>query len=153
MTSVGIDGRPVMTHGWRRRSGAFVASMALVLVASVGNGGIAMAQNKSPDTPVSSRDRTGPAAARLTEGIAGRVTSAKGAAVEGLMVEVAADGPRSGPIPDIAIMTGADGRFEWRLSAGNYRVRILRDSGWSKAKSVRVAAGRVSEITFDDGDW
>ncbi len=52
-------------------------------------------------------------------------------------------------VPDIAAITGSDGRFEWALPAGRFRLTAHRD-GRSASVDVEVVAGRAvsADIRF-----
>jgi len=61
---------------------------------------------------------SGGTAAIIAEGITGTVTHRSGEPVAGAFVKASAVNPASGPIPDIAIVTGAGGNFAWPLRPG-----------------------------------
>lgn len=69
----------------------------------------------------------------------GTVTDQSGRPVAGARVALAA-GPA--PVPDIAALTGDDGRFAFGVpAAGTYRVEAFGDPGHA-ATSVEVASGQ-----------
>ncbi|MGW1767229.1 carboxypeptidase-like regulatory domain-containing protein [Streptomyces sp. NPDC002073] len=71
--------------------------------------------------------------------ITGTVLDAHGDPVPGVAVAIA-DGP--GPFPDIAALTGADGRFSLSVSTeGVYTVQGTAADGRSARASVEVSAG------------
>lgn len=70
--------------------------------------------------------------------ISGAVLDAHGDPVPGVAVAIA-DGP--GPFPDVAALTGADGRFSFSVSAaGVYTVRGTAADGRRSQSSVEVGA-------------
>ncbi len=71
--------------------------------------------------------------------ISGAVLDAHGDPVPGVAVAIA-DGP--GPFPDIAALTGSDGRFSFSVSTeGVYTVQGTAADGRSARASVEVGAG------------
>jgi protocatechuate 3,4-dioxygenase beta subunit len=75
--------------------------------------------------------------------ISGRVVDASGRGVAGARVMVAA---APGNVPDVALLTGADGRFT--LSApvpGRYTIAAATDAGAAE-REVSVAAVAVEDI-------
>ncbi|MGW8554426.1 carboxypeptidase-like regulatory domain-containing protein [Streptomyces tubercidicus] len=70
--------------------------------------------------------------------VSGAVLDAHGDPVSGVAVAIA-DGP--GPFPDIAALTGADGRFSFSVSTeGVYTVQGTAADGRSAQASVEVGA-------------
>ena len=77
--------------------------------------------------------------------ISGSVVDAQGAPVDGARVFLTA-GPV--PLPDIAALTGADGRFELSAPApGEYTVACAGETGAGESADVRVGDGDV-EVTL-----
>jgi hypothetical protein len=87
------------------------------------------------------------AAQASTQGLTGRVVSKDGRPVAGVLVLPQAAGADSGPIPDIAVFTDADGRFTWRLKPGRYNVSFLVDGRVRARETVAIAAERATAIT------
>ena len=79
--------------------------------------------------------------------IAGSVLDAQGTPVDGARVFLTA-GPV--PLPDIAAVTGEDGRFELTApAAGDYTVAAAGPGGGSEAADVHLAKGdSVAEVTL-----
>jgi hypothetical protein len=79
--------------------------------------------------------------------IAGFVLDAQGAPVDGARVFLTA-GPV--PLPDIAAVTGEDGRFELTApAAGDYTVAAAGPGGGFEAADVRLAEGdSLVEVTL-----
>ncbi|MDR7326245.1 MULTISPECIES: carboxypeptidase-like regulatory domain-containing protein [Catenuloplanes] len=61
-----------------------------------------------------------PAGPPVTGTVAGVVTDSGGAPVPGVSVQVASLDDPPLPIPETGVITGTDGRYEWRLRAGRY---------------------------------
>jgi hypothetical protein len=93
-----------------------------------------------------------PVETSLGEGIAGIVTTEAGEPVEGVFVQAFPLDPSAGPIPDIAIMTDAAGRFSWPLQPGNYRLTFMIDGETVAEAEAAVELNRVSgiEIHIDE---
>lgn len=97
-------------------------------------------QPVSSDTPVTS---TPPAANRGR--VTGRVTDAQARPLERAAVTVS-EGTTA--VPDIAILTGADGRFVWSLPPGTFRIAVYKDGYESASQSVDVTAGKEIGLNF-----
>ena len=77
--------------------------------------------------------------------ISGSVVDAQGAPVDGARVFLTA-GPV--PLPDIAAVTGPDGRFELAAPApGDYTIACAGETGAGESVEVRVDDGAV-EVTL-----
>jgi hypothetical protein len=105
----------------------------------------ACAQTSGLDAPVSSPD-VASEPATMREGVAGSVVTASGQPVAGAFIQVSAAGAASGPIPDIAVMSDADGNFVWRLQPGSYRIAALANGREIASAQVTVAARRVTTL-------
>ena len=81
------------------------------------------------------------------EGVAGLVTAA-GQPAEGLMVQAASLDEPSQPIPEIAVLTGEDGRYAWPLPPGRYRLSVSLDGFQPASGSVTVEAGRRATLNL-----
>jgi hypothetical protein len=89
---------------------------------------------------------TGPVATALDQGIAGTVMNEAGEPVAEVFVQATSLDANSPPIPDIAIMTDAEGRFSWPLRPGAYRLTFILDGREIGEAEAMVDAGHVSEI-------
>ncbi len=100
----------------------------------------------SPDAPVSSDGSAAAVAPAAFEGVRGRVLDPSGRPFEGAAVTAASTPGSTVSVPDIAAITGPDGRFEWALPPGRFRLTATRD-GRSASVDVEVVAGRA--VTAD----
>ena len=82
------------------------------------------------------------------EGVAGRITNEKGNAIEGAAVHAASLDPNGPAIPEIAIVSDANGRYEWALRAGRYELTVVADGYERASKSVVVSSGKVATLDF-----
>jgi iron complex outermembrane receptor protein len=81
--------------------------------------------------------------------IAGRVTTATGEPMSGVAVMIGGSSP---PHPDIAALTGDDGRFRFDdLVPGPYQLVINTGGADPRTESVEVSAGGVSRIEVTIG--
>jgi hypothetical protein len=110
-------------------------------------GQAACASPTGSDLPVSGA--TGDSTARqLTEGTAGRITNKDGNPVEGAAVLAAALDSSGPPIPELAIVSDANGRYEWPLRAGHYELTVVAEGYQRVSKKVAVSAGQVATLDF-----
>lgn len=122
-----------------------VGSTTAVLVA-----GVVMADPVSErDLPVESTQPED--AAPLAEGIAGRVSRPGGLAVEGAVIVATSLDHPARPIPEIAILTDDDGRFEWPLRPGSYRLAALLGGQEIAAATATVHGRRVTSLDMVSG--
>jgi hypothetical protein len=105
----------------------------------------ACAQTGGPDAPVSDTNAAA-APSAMDEGVTGSVVTASGQPVAGALIQVSAAGAASGPIPDIAVLSDAEGNFVWRLQPGSYRVAALVNGREIAGAEVTVSAGRVTTL-------
>jgi hypothetical protein len=76
---------------------------------------------------------------RIARGIVGVITDPTGAPIaDARIVATSLDEPAR-PVPDIAILSDADGRFAWPLAPGRYRLTALLGE--------RTVANTVAELT------
>lgn len=142
-----------MRAGVSRRTAAlgllsFAAGLAATLKSS------AMANDKNPDRPVSSRapsSRGGPPAPRM--GLVGQVKSARRDKIAGVTIAAFSVGRDTPGVPELAVMTNPDGSYHWPLEPGTYDVQVIRDGRASRKRRVVVMMGTVNRLDFDDGDW
>jgi hypothetical protein len=98
-----------------------------------------------PDEPVESSAVTAEPGA-IAEGVAGLVTNAAGRPVAGALIAVTSMDAPGQPIPDIAILTDAAGRFVWPLRPGRYRVAAVLDGREIAVATASVERGSVATI-------
>jgi hypothetical protein len=97
-----------------------------------------------PASPAEHR-RTG---VLLKEGVTGQIQDDKGSAVAEATVLAASldvDGPA---IPEIAIVSDADGRYEWPLRPGRYKLTVAAEGYERGSRRVVVKAGEVARLDF-----
>ncbi len=78
----------------------------------------------------------------------GRVVDAEGRPVEGALVSVAQS---EGPVPEIALRTGPDGRFAFPLPPGRARLRADTPDGGVGSLEVSGDEGSDEEILLRVG--
>ena len=81
---------------------------------------------------------------RPTEGVVGRVVLVDGQPLAGAWIVAHSLDDPARPIPDLAILSDASGRFVWPLRAGRYRLAALVDGQEIAAASVVVQTGQVT---------
>jgi hypothetical protein len=95
-----------------------------------------------PDQPERSAARA--AEGRIARGIAGVLTDPTGSPIaDARIVATSLDEPAR-PVPDIAILSDADGRFAWPLAAGRYRLTALLGEREVASTVAEVTAGTVT---------
>ena len=107
----------------------------------------ACAQPTQPNSPVIAGDDGSPVRS-LAEGVTGQVRDEAGAAVAGAMLvprSLDADGP---PIPEIAILSNADGRYAWPLRPGRYELAVVVDGENRLSRPVAVKPGETATLDF-----
>jgi Carboxypeptidase regulatory-like domain len=99
--------------------------------------------SSAPDAGVSSANANQGSQASLSQGVSGRVTTGDGRPVAGVMVSAQAVGAGSPPVPELAVMTAADGRFEWPLQPGTYDLSATTQNGATGSQRVSVGTGMI----------
>lgn len=99
------------------------------------------------DSPVSSGDQDEPRP-HIREGVAGRVMAFDGQPVAGALVEARSLDDPALPIPEIAILSGNDGRYMWPLFPGTYEISILAEGYRCAPRRVVVKAGEAVTVDF-----
>lgn len=130
----------------RRDGGTILLLAALAVTGPAG----AMGGAANPDQPVAS-DQAGAGPTALAEGLTGLVRDAAGRPVAGAWIRVESLDPSPPPAPDIAILSNAEGQFEWPLRPGRYRVTAMLDGRELATATVTVPAGATVSITLDAG--
>lgn len=124
-------------HGLTRTA---LFSLALLLAGP----GVAVSMS-DPDKPVSSDDSVaGQAKSRV--GATGVVRSAGGAPVSGAVVLARSLDKPGRPIPEIAIMSAADGTYFWPLRPGRYELTALADGERGAPGVVTVSASGAARL-------
>ena len=101
----------------------------------------------SPDAPVRGRDDVNDVQ-HPREGLTGRVVANDGSPIEGALIvprSLQAHGP---PIPEMATLSDADGRYVWPLPAGAYEVSVFADGYHGAVQRADVAADVVASLDF-----
>lgn len=123
----------------RRSPGRLVLALALMLSAVPG------CTQGTPEAPVQDRDAVNDVQ-QPREGLAGRIVAKDGSPIEGAMIvprSLHAHGP---PIPEMAVLSDADGRYAWPLPAGAYEVSIFADGYQNAVQRADVAANVVGTL-------
>jgi hypothetical protein len=129
-------------EGWRAGGGpAWLAILLLLAVLSSGAG------CRDPSQTVTSGN-TGEAGKGSREGVEGRVTAPDGKPVPGAFVQAESLDEPAPPIPEIAVLTGEDGRYLWPLSPGRYRITVSADGYQPTAGTATVEAGRLATLNL-----
>lgn len=116
---------------------------ALILAACSGH-----AMSSNPDTPVSSMDRM-ETESRRGEGISGRVTDAAGRPVAGASILAESVDHPPVPIPEILIVTNADGGYLWSsLFPGRYRLTVIAKGYRPVTLPSQMKRGELSILNF-----
>lgn len=92
----------------------------------------------------------GPKVETIREGVTGIVLDVSGAPLAGVLVQPTSLG-RGGPVPEMAVMSGPDGRFTWRLGPGHYRFDAITEGGPVASANVTVTRGALSNIQLRAG--
>lgn len=90
-----------------------------------------------PDSPVSGQPGQGGGNAM---GLQGTVTDSTGQPVAGVMVVPQSTENPPQPIPEIAVMTTEDGRFQWSLPPGAYKLTFNAEGFAPTTQDVTVQA-------------
>ena len=117
--------------------GVLLAAALLLSACASGDPG---AVEASSDSSAGRRD--GPT------GLTGQVTDTGGQPLGEVLVQPVGIGESPQPVPEIAVFTGNDGRYTWRLRPGAYLVTASRAGFVDAAKRVRVEAGRMHRLDF-----
>jgi hypothetical protein len=110
-------------------------------------GGVVACRSAGSERPVTD-DAAGHGRARRPQGVVGRVTTPDGTPVVGAWIECRSLDRPSPPIPDVAVVTGADGRYQWPLPPGRYECRAVADGRESRAGRATVHEGSATTLDF-----
>jgi hypothetical protein len=97
------------------------------------------------DQPIGSgAGATAPAA--ITEGVVGRLVTSSRRPVADAQIAAQSLDQSARPVPEIAILSDAQGRFVWRLRPGRYRLAAIVDGREVAAATMTVAPERVTTV-------
>ena len=83
-------------------------------------------------------------------GVAGRVVDASdGEPVEDATVEAASEDRPAKPAPMLGVLTNAQGRYSWPLTAGIWRITVSARRHQPVSKTVEVLEGRRVALDFE----
>jgi hypothetical protein len=85
---------------------------------------------------------------QTAEGIVGLVVDSSGKPVVGAGVQAEATGENRPPIPEIAIVTDRNGRYAWKLPAGEYAITVVAEGFETSRKRARVEPGQRVILDF-----
>ncbi|GIJ06791.1 carboxypeptidase regulatory-like domain-containing protein [Micromonospora andamanensis] len=101
------------------------------------------------DTPVSDDGPPPPAGRSNPTGtVTGTVTTPTGEPVRSASVQVAPLDEPAPAIPEIGVLTGDTGRYEWRLPPGRYEITVSTGDRSSDPQTATVTADQVTRIDF-----
>jgi hypothetical protein len=80
------------------------------------------------------------------EGVRGRVVDAVGKPLAGVLVTAQSTDTPPRAVPEIAVMTDQNGRFQWPLPAGNYTLSFSRDGYVTTTQAVVVKETQLSSM-------
>jgi hypothetical protein len=118
---------------------------ALCLSLVIGTG--SCANSSGPDRPVSGGSDS-PTARLQVEGVAGRITNEDGRAVEGASVLAVSLAPNGPAVPEMVVVSDAEGRYRWPLRAGSYEIAVVADGYQRASKTVAVTTSEIATLDF-----
>ena len=98
----------------------------------------------NPDQPL--RGAVPADAPQISEGVFGRLLRLQEGPVAGAVIASASLDRPSKPVPEIAILTDADGAFAWPLRAGTYRLTAVTDGRPIATAVVKVGSGELTRV-------
>lgn len=112
---------------------------AVLLVALLALGGCGeAATSDSGATPPPSTDRL--------VLVTGTVVDDAGRPVEGALVQPRSVDDPPLPVPELAVLSGPDGRYEWRLAAGRYEFTAVKGDRTGVPAEVTASAGATGDV-------
>lgn len=99
------------------------------------------------ESPISSSDRGELTRAKRT-GVTGRVLTPSGRPVAAASVLVGSLDRPAPAVPEMAVMTGPDGRYAWDLPSGNWEVTVFTLGGNQATKTVAVSKSEQAVLNF-----
>jgi hypothetical protein len=125
--------------------------LLLVLVVPLLVAATALVVYRGGDEPVSD-DGDGPPpsppASDVMGTVAGTVTDADGEPVAGAAVLPTSLDEPAQPVPEIGVVTGPTGEYEWRLAPGRYELVVYLDSEPAARGAITVTAGETGTLDF-----
>ena len=118
-----------------------------VCVALLMASAVACAGPTRPNDARSSDDAPQPARA-LAEGVTGEIKDENGGALDGATIIPKSLGANGSAVPEIAILSGPNGRYQWPLKAGSYDVTVRADGYQDVTQPVTVSPGAVTTLDF-----
>lgn len=122
---------------WRLLLAMVIATAPVVAAAGLRGNGV--------NQPMAVGDRQ-QAVAQLSEGIKGRLLQSGNRPVARAVIAARSLDRPARPIPEIAITTNDDGRFQWPLRPGTYRLTAMLDGRQIATATVTVEPGQVTTI-------
>ncbi|MCE6993871.1 carboxypeptidase-like regulatory domain-containing protein [Saccharothrix sp. S26] len=96
------------------------------------------------EAPSSDADAPPPTTARAT--VTGVVTDSAGWPVDGALVQPRSLDAPPRPVPELAVLSGPDGRYEWHLTPGRYEFTATRDDRTGPPAEATTEAGRTDHL-------
>ncbi|HEX5597210.1 MAG TPA: carboxypeptidase-like regulatory domain-containing protein [Micromonosporaceae bacterium] len=115
-----------------------IAAPLLVAAAALISGGDRRVSDDGPSQPPARTDTMGT--------VTGVVTSTTGDPVAGASVRVIPLDQPAPAIPEIGVLTGDAGRYEWRLPPGRYEIVVSLGERSSAPQTTTVTAGKVTQL-------
>lgn len=85
---------------------------------------------------------------RISEGVIGQVMSRDGGAIEGAMIVPTPRFRNAPPIPEIAVTTDRDGRYQWPLQPGPYQITVISNGLPEQTLNIEVKENQLSTLNF-----
>lgn len=96
------------------------------------------------ETPTSDADTPPPVIAQAT--VTGVVADSAGRPVPGALVQPKSLDDPAHPVPEVAVLSGPDGRYEWHLAAGRYEFTATKDDRVGTPAEVTVIVGGAGQL-------
>ena len=81
-------------------------------------------------------------------GVHGSVEGPDGKPIAGAFMQPKSLDDPANAIPEIAVLSGEDGRYEWSLTPGEYSITASKDGYKSRTQRTRVAVGGLAKLDF-----
>ncbi|TQM83650.1 carboxypeptidase family protein [Saccharothrix saharensis] len=96
------------------------------------------------ESPTSDAGTPPPVTAQAT--VTGVVTDSAGRPVTGALVQPKSLDDPAHPVPELAVLSGPDGRYAWHLAAGRYEFTATKDDRAGTPAEVTAAVGGVEQL-------